>query len=50
MISLGMYRPLILLIAASFAAGHVLLPTKSNAQATAPKGYVIGPNEGEHLI
>ena len=50
MISLGMHRRLVLLVAAGFAAGHVLLPTESNAQATAPKGYVIGPNEGEHLI
>ena len=50
MICLGMYRRSILLLAAGFAAGPVLQPTRTNAQAAAPQGYVIGPNEGEHLI
>lgn len=50
MISLGMYRRVILLVAAGFAVGHVLLPARANAQAAAPQGYVIGPSEGEHLI
>ena len=50
MISLGMHRRFILLVAGGFAVGQVLLPGRANAQAAAPKGYVIGPNEGEHLI
>jgi quercetin dioxygenase-like cupin family protein len=50
MISLGMYRRSIVLLAAGFAVAHVMLPATTNAQAAAPKGYVIGPTEGEHLI
>ena len=51
MISLGMYRRLILFVAASFALGQVLLLTiGARAQGEPSKGYVIGPNEGERLI
>jgi quercetin dioxygenase-like cupin family protein len=35
--------------AAGIAIGHVF-PVKAQAQAAAPHGYVLGANEGEHLI
>jgi quercetin dioxygenase-like cupin family protein len=31
-------------------AGHMWLANKAVAQGAAPQGYVLGPNEGEHLI
>jgi len=48
--SLRVCRRSIILGAAGVAAGQVLPPTIVNAQGSAPKGYVFGPNEGEHLI
>jgi hypothetical protein len=30
--------------------GHALLQGKAYAQAAAPRGYVLGPTEGEQLI
>jgi len=41
------HRRSILAGAAALAAGHVL---SSQAHADASKGYVLAPNEGEHLI
>jgi quercetin dioxygenase-like cupin family protein len=35
---------------ASVGAGHILLGQSTGAQASAPGGYVLRPDEGEHLI
>lgn len=34
----------------SVGAGHALLGPAPGARAGAPNGYVLGPNDGEHLI
>jgi quercetin dioxygenase-like cupin family protein len=43
-------RRSLLLGAAGVAAGDVLPLGTSAAQELTPKGYVLGPNEGEHLV
>jgi quercetin dioxygenase-like cupin family protein len=47
MIAKPFHRRTLLAGALSLVAGHVL---SSRADAAAPKGYVLGPTEGEHLI
>jgi quercetin dioxygenase-like cupin family protein len=44
------HRRSMLLAAAGVAAGAVLPPVSVEAQGASPKGYVLGPNEGERLI
>lgn len=45
------YRRTIPLVIAAFAVGNVLLPIpRASAQDTPSTGYVLGPNEGEHLM
>jgi quercetin dioxygenase-like cupin family protein len=43
-------RRSVLLGLAGLAAGGALQPSSAQAQAAAAKGYVLGANEGEHLI
>jgi quercetin dioxygenase-like cupin family protein len=43
-------RRSVLLGLAGLAVSSALRPSKAQAQAAAPKGYVLGANEGEHLI
>ncbi len=50
MIPPNIQRRSALLGAAGFAIGYALLPGKARAQTAAPRGYVLGPSEGEHLI
>lgn len=35
---------------AGLSIARAVTPAKAQAQAGAPRGYVLGPNEGEHLI
>lgn len=43
-------RRSVLVGAVGLAVGHMSVPTGANAQSTPANGYVLGPNEGEHLI
>jgi quercetin dioxygenase-like cupin family protein len=44
------HRRPVLKAAGIVAAAQLLAPTSAKSQAGARKGYVLGPNEGEHLI
>ncbi|MBV8840057.1 MAG: cupin domain-containing protein [Alphaproteobacteria bacterium] len=44
------HRRSILFAAAGVAGGSALQAVTAQAQGAAAKGYVLGPNEGEHLI
>jgi hypothetical protein len=35
---------------AALGVAHLIPSTEALAQAAAPKGYVLGANEGEHLV
>jgi len=50
MISHRLHRRSILFAAAGAAAGGTLQSAAAQAEGAAAKGYVLGPNEGEHLI
>jgi quercetin dioxygenase-like cupin family protein len=50
MIPVKFGRRTFLLGAAGVSVAQVLPPERATAQEVDPKGYVLGPNEGEHLI
>jgi quercetin dioxygenase-like cupin family protein len=50
MTSAGLYRRSILIVAACFALSLLMPGINADAQDAAPKGYVMGASEGEHLI
>ena len=46
----GIHRRSMLQAATGLAAATMLPAASANAEVAGPKGYVLGPNEGEHLI
>jgi mannose-6-phosphate isomerase-like protein (cupin superfamily) len=50
MVPCDLPRRSILLSGAGLAIERALSATPAGAQITAPEGYVLGPNDGEHLI
>ena len=50
MVPYDLARRSILLSGAGLAVERALSATPACAQTTAPEGYVLGPNDGEHLI
>jgi mannose-6-phosphate isomerase-like protein (cupin superfamily) len=50
MVPYDLARRSILFSGAGLAVERALSATPASAQTTAPEGYVLGPNDGEHLI
>jgi quercetin dioxygenase-like cupin family protein len=50
MTSRRLSRRSVLVASAGLAANHVLAANAATDQSTGPNGYVLGPDEGEHLI
>jgi quercetin dioxygenase-like cupin family protein len=49
-VQLSPERRSVLASLAAFGLAHVISPTGASAQSAAPKGYVLGPMGGEHLV